>query len=181
MNRESQSAKKGRKVEQKQRWQTMRCEKERDGERCSLGQRSFHFPSINIFCLGYTKFYWHGVTKIPGSSCNLRQMLISFRASVLYLQTGYNDSTYLANFENKVLSGSNSWYFRRGCKVIGQQVSGFLKVFRGIVLESYMFISYDSLVSNRNLSWLKQTAVIEWMLKQRWMLNISGLKGKLSS
>lgn len=79
-------------------------------------------------------------------------MLISFRASVSYLQNGYNDSTYLADFENKVLSGSNSWCFRRGCKVMRQQVSGFLKVFRGAVLESYVFISYDSLVSNRNLS-----------------------------
>lgn len=173
-SRENQSPEKGRKMEPKQRWQTIGFEKETDGKRCCLGHRPSHFPFINLLYLDYTTFYWHGITQIPGSSCNLGQMPTSFRASVPHLQNGYNDSTYLADFENKVLSGPDAWCFRRRCKkVIWQQVSGFRKILKGRTLETYMFISYDFLGSNGNLSWLTQRW--KW-LEARWISH--RVKGK---
>ena len=71
-----------------------------------------------------TSFSWatlnftNGMTKFPGPSFNPWQMTTSFGASVSHLKNGYDDSTYLADSEDKVLSGSNAWCFQRGCKKV---------------------------------------------------------------
>lgn len=48
-----------------------------------------------------------------GSRYNFGQMPTSFKASVPHLQIGYNGSTDLADFEDKLLSGSDAWSKKR--------------------------------------------------------------------
>lgn len=106
---------------------------ERDEERCCLGQRPSHGPFINLLYLGHNKFYWQVLTKFPSSTFNLGQLPTLFRISVPHLQNGYNESTYLADFEDKGLWGFDVWHFVNGMGArwaAWQQVGACLKVLR---------------------------------------------------
>ena len=112
--RECQSTEKGRKRDQKHKWQTRVLEKERKGGVCYLVQRCSHLPVLTSFSWATLNYWW--ITKILNFSCNLGQMPTSFRASVSHPKTEYDDSTYLADSEDKVHSRSNAWCFQRGHK-----------------------------------------------------------------
>ena len=157
-------------------------EKKRDEERCYLGQRPSHVPFINLLYSGHTKFYWQVLTKFPSSSCNHGQSPTSFRISVPHLQNGYNESTYLADFEDKGLSGFDVWHFINGvgARQLGGSKSG--PVWRSsegtLISEGYLVISNKYFLSKTEMEVLGKMLTISQSERERWIAKPQeGLEG----